>query len=110
MANRLTFLPGLEFLKKQMESKATTGLLRFKTRDFFRQLAECPGVYLMRDASNAILYVGHCFCYEQSPASISASVNANLEVLTGAFRSLNNQRVLAWIAVLVIIQRERCSA
>ena len=41
----------------------------------------------MRDASDAILYVGHCFCYEQSLASISASVNADLEVLTGAFRS-----------------------
>jgi predicted GIY-YIG superfamily endonuclease len=27
-------------------------------RDFFRQLPECPGVYLMRDASDVILYVG----------------------------------------------------
>jgi len=27
-------------------------------RDFFRQLPECPGVYLMRDASDTILYVG----------------------------------------------------
>lgn len=27
-------------------------------RDFFRRLPECPGVYLMRDASDVILYVG----------------------------------------------------
>jgi len=27
-------------------------------RDFFRQLPECPGVYLMRDTSDVILYVG----------------------------------------------------
>ena len=27
-------------------------------RDFFRQLPECPGIYLMRDASDVILYVG----------------------------------------------------
>jgi predicted GIY-YIG superfamily endonuclease len=27
-------------------------------RDFFRQLPECPGVYLMRDASDVILYIG----------------------------------------------------
>jgi predicted GIY-YIG superfamily endonuclease len=27
-------------------------------RDFFRQAPECPGVYLMRDSSDAILYVG----------------------------------------------------
>ena len=27
-------------------------------RDFFRQLPECPGVYLMRDATDAILYIG----------------------------------------------------
>src|SRR6266545_1195603 len=27
-------------------------------RDFFRQLPECPGVYLMRDAADVILYIG----------------------------------------------------
>src|SRR6266550_1436992 len=27
-------------------------------RDFFRQAPACPGVYVMRDASDAILYVG----------------------------------------------------
>src|SRR3989442_15291991 len=27
-------------------------------RDFFRQLPECPGVYLIRDACDVILYVG----------------------------------------------------
>jgi predicted GIY-YIG superfamily endonuclease len=27
-------------------------------RNFFRQLPECPGVYLMRDAADVILYVG----------------------------------------------------
>jgi len=27
-------------------------------QDFFRHLTECPGVYLMRDAQDSILYVG----------------------------------------------------
>jgi predicted GIY-YIG superfamily endonuclease len=27
-------------------------------RDFFRQLPECPGVYLMRDADDVVIYVG----------------------------------------------------
>src|SRR2546425_2478686 len=27
-------------------------------RDFFRQLPECPGVYLMRDEADVILYIG----------------------------------------------------
>lgn len=27
-------------------------------REFFRELPECPGVYLMRDAGNSVLYVG----------------------------------------------------
>src|SRR5436309_4873237 len=27
-------------------------------RDFFRQLPECPGVYLMRGAADVVLYVG----------------------------------------------------
>ena len=49
-------------------------------RDFFRQLPECPGVYLMRDQSDAILYVGKA---------------KNLRQRLGSYRVANPDRMRA---------------
>jgi predicted GIY-YIG superfamily endonuclease len=47
-------------------------------RDFFRQLPDCPGVYLMRDAGDVILYVGKA---------------KNLRKRLGSYRVANPDRI-----------------
>jgi len=47
-------------------------------RDFFQQLPECPGVYLMRDTNDAILYVGKA---------------KNLRKRLGSYRVANPERM-----------------
>jgi hypothetical protein len=44
-------------------------------RDFFRDLPECPGVYLMRDTSDVILYVGKAKNLRKRLASYRFSLN-----------------------------------
>src|SRR5512142_2472774 len=46
--------------------------------DFFRQAPECPGVYLMRDSSEVVLYVGKA---------------RNLRQRLGAYRVANPDRL-----------------
>lgn len=46
-------------------------------RDFFRRLPECPGVYLMRDGTDTVVYVGKA---------------KNLRKRLGSYRTANPDR------------------
>lgn len=67
--SRLAYLPGLSLCVSFVLNRPVPAvqqllfpdpqpLVERLGRDFFRQLPECPGVYLMRDACDTILYVG----------------------------------------------------
>lgn len=65
---------------------------------FFRQAPECPGVYLMRDAANHVLYVGKA---------------KNLRKRLGNYRVANPERMqrrhLKMLRAVERIELERCS-
>jgi len=67
-------------------------------RDFFRQLPEAPGVYLMRDGSDAVLYVGKA---------------KNLRKRLGSYRVANpdrmRRRLLRLLHRVQRIECEKCS-
>jgi predicted GIY-YIG superfamily endonuclease len=67
-------------------------------RDFFRQLPEAPGVYLMRDGSDAVLYVGKA---------------KNLRKRLGSYRVANpdrmRRRLLRLLYRVQRIECEKCS-
>lgn len=66
--------------------------------DFFRSLPECPGVYLMRDASDTILYVGKA---------------KNLRRRLGSYRVANPDRMprrhLRLVRLVVRIELQPCA-
>jgi len=66
-------------------------------RDFFRQLPECPGVYLMRDMSDVILYVGKA---------------RNLRKRLGSYRVANPDRMprrhLRLLRIVARIELQEC--
>ena len=67
-------------------------------RDFFLQLPNCPGVYLMRDANNAILYIGKA---------------KNLRRRLGSYRVANPDRMarrqLRLLRAVTSIELQECS-
>src|SRR5438093_425553 len=67
-------------------------------REFFLQLPECPGVYLMRDASDAILYIGKA---------------KNLRKRLGSYRVANPDRVprrhLRLLRAVARIELQECA-
>ena len=67
-------------------------------RDFFRRLPESPGVYLMRDTSNAVLYVGKA---------------KNLRKRLGSYRVANPDRMprrhLRMLRAVERIELQECS-
>ncbi len=66
-------------------------------RDFFRELPECPGVYLMRDMSDVILYVGKA---------------RNLRKRLGSYRVANPDRMprrhLRLLRIVARIELQEC--
>src|SRR5712671_2789978 len=66
--------------------------------EFFRKAPECPGVYLMRDAADTVLYVGKA---------------KNLRKRLGSYRVANPDRLrrrhLRLLRAVARIQLEECS-